>query len=57
MAVSCEQSLWGSKWFVLICLRQHVLPEVAVEDSVVVFADILPLDALHAQDPKRVYSI
>lgn len=28
VVVSCEQSLWGSKWFVLLCLRQRVLPKV-----------------------------
>lgn len=28
VVVSCEQSLWGSKWFVLLCVRQRVLPKV-----------------------------
>lgn len=34
-----------------------MLSEVAVEDNVVVLADILLLDALHAEAPKRVYAV
>lgn len=53
VVVSCEQSFWGSKGSVLLCLRQCVLPEV-----VAAFADILPLAVLPAQSLSRVpYSL